>query len=179
MGKTYLAFNSKCGWNLPDWEGDMEIWWTSNVSFGDRDQKEMWVPPASLNTMCRIWTPPAEFSSLSANRLSRQGKYPYWSLKSHPAIAESCLCDRARILAFALYLSFHTPVPIKAFSCHGDKAFRQSAEGLQLEETGPSWFLWDSLLNTQHPPLLLSRRSGFRRSQHNTQKGLQFKRHFF
>lgn len=56
MGNTHLAFSSECGWNLPDWERDMEIWWTTHsISFGGRNQKEMWVPPASLNTSHRIW----------------------------------------------------------------------------------------------------------------------------
>lgn len=106
MGNTYLAFRSKCGWNLPDWDGDMEIWWTTNnVCFGLRGQKEMCVPPASLNTTCRIWSPSVEFSSLSAIRLSRQGKHPYWCLKSHSPVAESSLWQSKY---FSLPVILHT-----------------------------------------------------------------------
>lgn len=157
---------------LPNWEGDMEMWWAAhNASFGGRDQKEMWVPPASLNTTRRIWTPCAEFSSLSAdyqpkkNILAGVLRVTHLQLKSL-CVAEQVFC----LLLFPCHFTHCAPQGLLL-------SWRQSpdkAEGLQPGERRPSWFLWDSL-----PPLLLSRRSGFRRIQHNTQKDLHIWEDFF
>lgn len=141
----------------------MEIWWTtSKVSFGGRDQKEMWAPPASLNTICRNWTPSTKFSSLSANRLLRQGKYPYWSPKSYSLIAENSVAEKA-FLPFALHLSFHTPVPIKAFSCQGEKIPVLKGSNLNREDHHGFCGTWFWTLN-----ILPCCSPGFRRSQHST-----------
>lgn len=71
-------------------------------------QQAMLVLETGIKRKCKClqlhWTPCAESehhrqnSPLSANRLSRQGKYPYWSLKSHSATAASCVAEQVSCL---------------------------------------------------------------------------------
>lgn len=173
MGNPCLAFSSKCGWNCLTGRGT----WKCD------GQHTMLVLEAGIKRKCEClqlhWTPRAESEHHAQNSLlSLQTDYqPKKNILAgvlrvtHLQLKSLCVAEQV----FCLLL----------FPCHFTHcatqglllSWRQSpdkAEGLQPGERRPSWFLWDSL-----PPLLLSRRSGFRRIQHNTQKDLHIWEDFF